>query len=136
MALGAGVLVTQVLEIMHNGMDLAILDASASTHMPDVIEMPYRPQIVGAGKPGEFPYTYRLGGLTCLAGDVIGDYSFPQPLQRGQRLVFLDMAHYSMVKTTTFNGVKLPTIASYDPDTGEAVIHREFGYSDYKTRLG
>jgi carboxynorspermidine decarboxylase len=104
--------------------------------MPDVIERPYRPQIVGAGKPGEFPYTYRLGGLTCLAGDVIGDYSFPEPLQRGQRLVFLDMAHYSMVKTTTFNGVKLPTIASYDPDTGAAVIHREFGFSDYKGRLG
>lgn len=135
-ALGAGVLVTQVLEIMHNGMDIAILDVSASTHMPDVIEMPYRPQIVGAGKPGDFPYTYRLGGLTCLAGDVIGDYSFPEPLQRGQRLVFLDMAHYSMVKTTTFNGVKLPTIASYDPDSGAAVIHREFGYEDYRGRLG
>lgn len=135
-ALGAGVLVAQVLDVMRNGMDIAILDTSASTHMPDVIEMPYRPEIFGAGKPGEFQYTYRLGGLTCLAGDVIGDYSFPEPLRPGTRLVFKDMAHYSMVKTTTFNGVKLPSIASFDPRSGEARVHRAFGFEDYRTRLG
>jgi carboxynorspermidine decarboxylase len=135
-ALGAGVLVTQVLDVMHNGMDIAILDTSASTHMPDVLEMPYRPHIFGAGRPGEYPFTYRLGGLTCLAGDVIGDYSFPRALKPGDRLVFSDMAHYSMVKTTTFNGVKLPAIASYDPRTKEAKVHREFGFDDYLTRLG
>jgi carboxynorspermidine decarboxylase len=135
-ALGAGVLVTQVLDVMNNGMDIAILDTSASTHMPDVLEMPFRPQIVGAGLPGEFEHTYRLGGLTCLAGDVIGDYSFPEPLEPGTKLVFLDMGHYSMVKTTTFNGVKLPSIGSYDPRTGQALLLREFGYEEYRNRLG
>ena len=135
-ALGAGVLVTQVLDVMHNGMDIAILDSSASTHMPDVLEMPYRPEIIGSGAPGEKPFTYRLGGLTCLAGDVIGDYSFDQPLLPGDRLVFTDMAHYSMVKTTTFNGVRLPSIASYDARTGQGTLHRTFGYEDYLTRLG
>ena len=114
MALGAGVLVSQVMDTFHNGMDIAILDTSATAHMPDVLEMPYRPIIVGAGEPGAKPHTYKLGGMTCLAGDVIGDYSFDRPLEIGDKLVFLDMAHYTMVKTTTFNGVRLPSIATHD----------------------
>jgi carboxynorspermidine decarboxylase len=134
-ALHTGVLVTSVLDTIHNEMDIAILDTSATAHMPDVIEMPYRPEIIGAGKPGERPHTYRLGGLTCLAGDVIGDYSFDQPLAVGDKLVFLDMAHYTMVKNTTFNGVRLPSIAVHDPETGELQVLRRFGYPDYKSRL-
>ena len=112
-ALNAGVLVSTVLDIVHNGMDIAILDTSAEAHMPDVLAQPYRPNIIGAGKPGERKYTYRLGGLTCLAGDVVGDYSFSKRLKPSDRIVFLDMAHYSMVKTTTFNGIKHPSIALY-----------------------
>jgi len=134
-ALNTGVLVTSVLDVFHNGMDIAILDTSATAHMPDVLEMPYRPEIVGAGKPGKHPHTYRLGGLTCLAGDVIGDYSFPRPLKPGDKLVFLDMAHYTMVKNTTFNGVPLPSIALYDPATRRGRVVRRFGYEDYKSRL-
>ncbi|HWU91001.1 MAG TPA: carboxynorspermidine decarboxylase [Kofleriaceae bacterium] len=134
-ALGTGVLVASVLDTLHNGMDLAILDTSATAHMPDVLEMPYRPVIVGAGEPGAKPHTYRLGGLTCLAGDVIGDYSFDRPLEIGDKLVFLDMAHYTMVKTTTFNGVRLPSIATRDPATGRITVHRRFGYRDYRDRL-
>ena len=134
-ALGAGVLVTQVMDTFHNGMDIAILDTSATAHMPDVLEMPYRPVIVGAGDPGAKPHTYRLGGMTCLAGDVIGDYSFDRPLAIGDRLVFLDMAHYTMVKTTTFNGVRLPSIATHDPATKRVTVHRRFGYHDYRDRL-
>ncbi|MCW5804689.1 MAG: carboxynorspermidine decarboxylase [Deltaproteobacteria bacterium] len=134
-ALGTGVLVASVLDTLHNGMDIAILDTSATAHMPDVLEMPYRPVIIGAADPGALPYTYRLGGLTCLAGDVIGDYSFPAPLQPGDKLVFLDMAHYTMVKTTTFNGVRLPSIATHDPATSTIVVHRRFGYRDYRDRL-
>ncbi|MGE5182605.1 MAG: carboxynorspermidine decarboxylase [Acidobacteriota bacterium] len=133
-ALGAGVLVASVMDIFHNGMDIAILDTSATAHMPDVLEMPYRPVIVGAGDPGAKPHTYRLGGMTCLAGDVIGDYSFDRPLAVGDKLVFLDMAHYTMVKTTTFNGVRLPSIATHD--RGKLVVHRRFGYRDYRDRLG
>ncbi|HRK36129.1 MAG TPA: carboxynorspermidine decarboxylase, partial [Candidatus Hydrogenedentes bacterium] len=133
--LNTGVLVTSVLDIFNNGMDIAILDTSATAHMPDVLEMPYRPQIIGAGMPGEFAHTYRLGGLTCLAGDVIGDYSFPQEIRIGDKLVFLDMAHYTMVKNTTFNGVRLPSIGIYSPDTGHTKIVRTFGYEDYKNRL-
>ncbi len=133
-ALGTGVLVASVLDVVHNGMDIAILDTSATAHMPDTLEMPYRPEIVGAGPPGQRRHDYRLGGLTCLAGDVIGDYSFDRPLQPGDRLVFRDMAHYTMVKTTTFNGVRLPSIASWD---GAALrVHRRFGYTDYASRLG
>jgi carboxynorspermidine decarboxylase len=135
-ALNTGILVTQVLETLENNMPLAILDTSASTHMPDVLEMPYRPNIVGAGVPGENKITYRLGGLTCLAGDIIGDYSFSNELNPGDKLVFLDMAHYSMVKTTTFNGVKLASIGTYNPRTGEAKVIKEFGYEDYCCRLG
>ncbi len=134
-ALNTGVLVASVLDIVHNRMDIAILDTSATNHMPDVLEMPYRPVIVGAGKKGEFPHLYRLGGVTCLAGDVIGDYAFPKPLKVGDRLVFLDMAHYSMVKTTTFNGVPLPAIALYKPGSGVRILRRP-RYEDYKGRLG
>jgi carboxynorspermidine decarboxylase len=132
-ALGAGVLVASVMDIFHNGMDIAILDTSATAHMPDTLEMPYRPIIVGSGEPGAKPHTYRLGGMTCLAGDVIGDYSFDRPLAVGDKLVFLDMAHYTMVKTTTFNGVRLPSIATHRD--GVITVHRRFGYRDYRDRL-
>ena len=134
-ALNVGILVTTVLDIVNNEIDIAILDTSAAAHMPDVLEMPYRPQVVGAGLPGQYNHTYRLGGLTCLAGDVIGDYSFPKPLVVGQKLVFLDMAHYTMVKNTTFNGVRLPSIAISDPVSGTIEVVRRFGYEDYKNRL-
>jgi carboxynorspermidine decarboxylase len=134
-AIRTGVLVASVLDLTKNGMDLAILDTSATAHMPDTLEMPYRPEIVGAGLPGEHPYTYRLGGLTCLAGDVIGDYSFPAPLEIGQRLVFLDMSHYTMVKTSNFNGVRLPSICTRDPATGDVTVHRRFEYESYRDRL-
>ncbi len=134
-ALNTGVLVATVLDIIHNDGDLAILDTSASAHMPDVLEMPYRPQVRGAGVPGVHPHDYRLAGNTCLAGDVIGDYSFPAPLEVGQRLVFDDMAHYTMVKNTTFNGVRLPSIATHDPRNGEFRVVRRFDYPDYAGRL-
>jgi carboxynorspermidine decarboxylase len=134
-AIRSGILVTEVLDITWNGMAQAILDTSATCHMPDVLEMPYRADIFGAGTPDELDYTYRLGGMTCLAGDVIGDYSFSQPLQVGQRLMFEDMAHYTMVKATTFNGINLPSIAIWDSRTDELEIIRTFGYQDFKTRL-
>jgi carboxynorspermidine decarboxylase len=134
-ALNAGVLVASVLDITSNEMDVAILDTSAAAHMPDVLEMPYRPQIAGAGRPGEYSYTYRLGGLTCLAGDIIGDYSFPEPLKVGSRITFMDMAHYTMVKNNTFNGVRLPSIALYDPAGDKIRVVREFRYEDYRDRL-
>lgn len=133
-ALNTGVLVASVLDVLRNEMDIAILDTSAAAHMPDVLEMPYRPAIIGAGQPGERPYTYRLGGLTCLAGDVIGDYSFAEPLEVGSKVVFLDMAHYTMVKNNTFNGVRLPSIALRKLN-GEIKIVRQFGYEDYRNRL-
>ncbi|MCF7933789.1 MAG: carboxynorspermidine decarboxylase [Spirochaetia bacterium] len=134
-ALDTGILVATVLDITRNGMPIAILDTSASCHMPDVLEMPYRPQIIGAAHPQVKPHTYRLGGMTCLAGDVIGDYSFDAPLEVGQRLIFTDMAHYTMVKTTTFNGIRLPSISTYDSRTAELSIIKEFGYEDFKGRL-
>ncbi|QHQ61948.1 carboxynorspermidine decarboxylase [Anaerocolumna sedimenticola] len=133
-ALNTGYLVTKVLDTLENGMDIAILDTSAACHMPDVLEMPYRPEVIGAGKPGENPFTYRLGGPTCLAGDVIGDYSFKEPLQPGDTLVFCDMAHYSMVKNNTFNGIGLPAIGAWSPEKGTRII-RQFGYDDFKMRL-
>jgi len=133
-ALNAGFLVSTVLDTLANGMNLAILDASAACHMPDVLEMPYRPEIAGAGLPGEKPYTCRLGGPTCLAGDVIGDYSFDAPLVPGTRLVFLDMAIYSMVKNNTFNGMRLPDIV-LKKKNGELELVRRFGYEDFKGRL-
>ena len=114
-------------------MDIAILDASAACHMPDVLEMPYRPHILYSGKPEEKVHTYRLAGNTCLAGDVIGDYSFDHRLQPGDKLVFCDMAIYSMVKNNTFNGVPLPDIALYQNGKIELVKH--FGYADFEGRL-
>jgi len=133
-ALEAGFLVSTVLDTLHNGMDIAILDTSAACHMPDVLEMPYRPRILGAGAPAEKPYTFRLGGPTCLAGDIIGDYSFDRPLQPGDRLVFCDMAIYSMVKNNTFNGIRLPDILLHKLD-GTTETVRRFGYDDFKNRL-
>jgi carboxynorspermidine decarboxylase len=134
-ALNAGMLVTTVLDIIERDKPIAVLDTSAAAHMPDVLEMPYRPDLVGAGMEGEKKFTYQLGGLSCLAGDVIGVYSFDQPLMVGQRLVFLDMLHYTMVKNNTFNGVQLPAIATYEPEDGSVNIVREFGYQDYRSRL-
>jgi carboxynorspermidine decarboxylase len=133
-ALNTGYLVSTVLDVFENGMPLAILDTSATCHMPDVLEMPYRPEIMGAGKPGEHVHTYRLGGPTCLAGDVIGDYSFDHPLQVGDKVVFCDMAIYSMVKNNTFNGIALPAIATFNEKDGIRVI-KQFSYDDFKTRL-
>lgn len=133
-ALNAGYLITTVLDTLKNGIDIAILDTSASCHMPDVLEMPYRPPLLGAGEVGEKPYLYRLGGHTCLAGDIIGDYSFDEPLKSGDRLVFGDMAIYSMVKNTTFNGMALPSIAIKHKN-GDCKIVRKFSYEDFKTRL-
>ncbi|MCL2842114.1 MAG: carboxynorspermidine decarboxylase [Oscillospiraceae bacterium] len=131
----AGWLVTTVLDIVHNnGVDIAILDTSAACHMPDVLEMPYRPPLADSGEPREKPYTYRLGGPTCLAGDVIGDYSFDRPLAIGDRLTFGDMAIYTMVKNNTFNGMPLPTIAVEGTD-GVCRIYKEFGYQEFKARL-
>jgi len=134
-AIGTGVLACEVLDIGHNQLDQALLNISATCHMPDVLEMPYRPDVTGAGRPGDKPFSYRLGGLTCLAGDVIGDYSFDQPLRVGQRLIFEDMAHYTMVKTTTFNGTALPAIAIWNSDTDALTLVRQFGYNDFKQRL-
>ena len=134
-AIGTGVLACEVLDIGHNQLDQALLNISATCHMPDVLEMPYRPDVTGAGRPGEKPFSYRLGGLTCLAGDVIGDYSFDQPLRVGQRLIFEDMAHYTMVKTTTFNGTALPAIAIWNSETDALRLVRQFGYNDFKQRL-
>ncbi len=133
-ALNAGYLVTTVLDIVEADLPIAILDTSVPAHMPDVLEMPYRPHVVGSGMPGEKPYTYRLGGLSCLAGDVVGEYSFATPLAVGDRLVFTDMAHYSMVKTTTFNGIGLPSIYVFSPDHQLRLVRR-FGYEDFKGRL-
>lgn len=133
-ALNAGYLYAEVLETLYNGMNIAILDTSAACHMPDVLEMPYRPNIIGAGKFGEKKYSYRLGGMTCLAGDIIGDYSFDDPLKSGDRIIFEDMAIYSMVKNNTFNGMPLPAIILRRSD-GEYEIIKQFGYNDFKSRL-
>ena len=133
-ALQAGTLRTSVLEITENGVQTAILDASAACHMPDVLEMPYRPPLSGAGLPGERPFTYRLAGPTCLAGDVIGDYSFDRPLETGDVLEFQDMAIYSMVKNNTFNGMALPDIV-LEREDGSRELVRRFGYEDFKGRL-
>ena len=133
-ALNTGYLVSTVLDTIENGMHLAILDTSAACHMPDVLEMTYRPQIIGAVLPNEKTYTYRLGGPTCLAGDIIGDYSFDAPLKEGDKLIFCDMAHYTMVKNNTFNGMNLPSIALYSQENGLQII-KQFGYEDFKSRL-
>ena len=133
-ALNTGFLVSTVLDIVDNGIQIAILDASAACHMPDVLEMPYRPEIIGGGLAEEKPFTYRLGGPTCLAGDIIGDYSFDVPLEIGDRLVFCDMAHYTIVKNNTFNGMNLPSIAIFTQQKKIRMI-RHFGYEDFKNRL-
>ena len=132
--LGAGWLVTEVMEVVHNGMDIAILDASAACHMPDVLEMPYRPPLYKSGGKDEKSFTYRLSSRTCLAGDIIGDYSFDEPLSEGDRLCFEDMALYTMVKNNTFNGMPLPDIGILH-ENGEYELVKRFGYSDFKERL-
>lgn len=133
-ALNAGVLLTKVEEIVENSIQIAILDTSAACHMPDVLEMPYRPPLQDGYEAEEKAYTYRLAGPTCLAGDVIGDYSFAEPLKRGDTLTFEDMAIYTMVKNNTFNGMRLPAIVLEDKD-GECWVVRQFGYEDFKMRL-
>ena len=133
--LDTGVLVASVLDIVDNDGLIAILDTSATAHMPDVLEMPYRPGVRGAAEPEKLPFSYRLGGLSCLAGDMVGAYSFPEPLRVGDKLLFEDMAHYTMVKNTTFNGVRLPSIALYDPRDDSYRVQRSFGYEDYRNRL-
>ncbi|WP_444929393.1 carboxynorspermidine decarboxylase [Microbulbifer sp. SSSA002] len=134
-SLFAGILVAEVVDIAWNGEHQAILDASATCHMPDVLEMPYRPEITGAARPGDLPHTYRLGGQSCLAGDSIGEYSFSEPLRLGERLVFEEMAYYTMVKTNTFNGIPLPAIALWNSDTDDLKMIKTFGYEDFKERL-
>ena len=134
-ALHTGILMSSVLDIIHNETDIAILDTSAAAHMPDVIEMPYRPEVLNGFTPDTYEHNYKLGGLSCLAGDVIGDYSFKEPLKVGDKISFLDMAHYTMVKTNTFNGIQLPSIAVYDEETKELTIVKEFGYENFKNRL-
>jgi carboxynorspermidine decarboxylase len=129
-----GELVATVLDTFRNGMELAILDTSAEAHMPDTLAMPYRAEVRGAGEAGEKAYTYRLGGNTCLAGDIMGDYSFDQPLQIGDRVIFEDQIHYTFVKNTTFNGIKLPSLVLVTQE-GEIKVVKEFGYADYKMRL-
>ena len=133
-ALNAGYLVTTVLDTVENGVKIAITDVSAECHMPDVLEMPYRPNIIGADLPEKKPFTYRLGGNTCLAGDIIGDYSFDVELREGSRLVFEDMAIYSMCKNNTFNGMPLPSIYLLK-ENGETELLKRFGYGNFKERL-
>ncbi|WP_020675344.1 carboxynorspermidine decarboxylase [Geopsychrobacter electrodiphilus] len=133
--IGTGLLVGEVLDLVDNTIPTAILDVSATCHMPDVLEMPYRPEILGGAEPGAQAYTCRLGGPSCLAGDIIGDWSFPQPLQVGERLAFLDMAHYTMVKTSTFNGIQHPHLCTYEPQTGELRVVRSFTYEDFRSKL-
>ena len=133
-ALNAGYLVTEVMDIVENGLSVLILDASAACHMPDVLEMPYRPPLKDSGVSGEKEFTYRLSSCTCLAGDVIGDYSFDHKIQVGDKLYFQDMAIYSMVKNNTFNGIPLPGIAVMKED-GDCEMIRTFGYEDFKGRL-
>jgi len=133
--IGTGLLVGEVLDIVAGEPSNAILDVSVTCHMPDVLEMPYRPEITGGKAPGELAYTYRLGGSSCLAGDIIGDWSFANPLRIGQRLAFEEMAHYTMVKTTTFNGIQHPHLCTFEPETGELKVVRSFDYADFKSRL-
>lgn len=135
LVVNTGELHATVLALHWNGMDLAILDASASTHMPDVLEVPYRPDVIGAGQPDDHPYTYRFGGKTCMTGDVIGDYSFEKPLKTGDRIVFTDQMHYSFVKTNTFNGTPLANLAIRWED-GRIEPVSDFGYEEFRRRLG
>jgi len=129
-----GYLESSVLDIVDNGMKIAILDTSAEAHMPDTLSMPYRAMVRGSGEAGEKKYTYRLGGNTCLAGDIMGDYSFDKPLEVGDRVIFEDQIHYTFVKNTTFNGIKLPSLAIKRKDATIELV-KEFGYKDYKERL-
>jgi carboxynorspermidine decarboxylase len=129
-----GYLVATVLDIVENGMNIAILDTSAEAHMPDTLAMPYRPDVRNSALPDEKKYTYRLGGNTCLAGDIIGDYSFDQPLKVGDKIILEDMIHYTMVKTTTFNGIKLPSIVLKKNEECYRIVNN-FGYNEYKSRL-
>lgn len=133
-ALNAGYLVTEVLDIVDNEIKTLILDASAACHMPDVLEMPYRPPLKDSGEWGEKPYEYRLSSYTCLAGDIIGDYSFDKEIKVGDRLIFEDMAIYSMVKNNTFNGIPLPNIYLLNAN-GDCQLIKKFGYEDFKNRL-
>ncbi len=135
LVVNTGELHASVLDLHWNEMDLAILDASASTHMPDVLEVPYRPDVVDAGQPGEKPHTYRFGGNTCMTGDVIGDYSFHKPLKPGDQVIFTDQMHYSFVKTNTFNGTPLANLAiRWEDGRVEQISH--FGYEEFRRRLG
>ena len=129
-----GVLISTVLDTFENGMNVAILDTSAEAHMPDTLAMPYRADVRGSGIAGEKKYTYRLGGNTCLAGDIMGDYSFDEPLEIGDKIIFEDQIHYTFVKNTTFNGIKLPSLAIKRKDESIEIV-KEFGYEDYKMRL-
>ena len=129
-----GTLVTSILDIVHNGIDIAILDTSAEAHMPDTIIMPYRAEVKGADEAGKKAHTYRLAGNTCLAGDIMGDYSFDKPLKIGDKVIFEDQMHYTMVKATTFNGIPLPSIAIKRLD-GSIEVVKEFGYEDFRDRL-
>jgi len=131
----AGYLVASVIGFHRNGAEIAILDASASTHMPDVLEVPYTPPVLGAGEPGTLGHDYILGGKTCMTGDIIGTFSFAQPLKVGDHIVFGDMMQYSFVKNTTFNGTPLPDMAVLEADGRYRVVKR-FGYADFRGRLG
>jgi carboxynorspermidine decarboxylase len=133
--LNAGVFVTSVVDLIENSMKIAVVDSSAETHLPDVLAMPYRPHLVGAAEPEEFDHTYRLGCISCLAGDTVGDYSFRQPLQAGQKLVFTDMALYSFIKNTTFNGVELPSLYTCSLKKKSPELVRKFDYTDYRSRI-
>lgn len=132
--LDAGYMVTSVVDIVKNNIDIAIMDSSAACHMPDVIEMPYRPRAINSGVWNELAYNYRLGGPTCLAGDIIGDYSYNEPLKIGTKVIFEDMAIYSFVKNNTFNGMRLPSLATIDSNNNIKLI-REYGYTEFKRRL-
>ena len=129
-----GYLASTVLDVFENGMNVAILDTSAEAHMPDTLAMPYRAEVRGAAEAGVKKYTYRLGGNTCLAGDIMGDYSFDRPLEVGDKIIFEDQIHYTFVKNTTFNGIKLPSLAIKRKD-GKVELIKEFGYEEYKNRL-
>ncbi len=136
--IGTGLLVGEVLDVVdvaESQVTNVILDVSATCHMPDILEMPYRPEIKDGYLPGHKPHTYRLGGPSCLAGDVIGDWSFERPLDTGDRIAFLDMAHYTMVKTSTFNGIQHPHLCTFEPETGELQVVKSFHYDDFKNRL-
>jgi carboxynorspermidine decarboxylase len=133
-ALNTGILISSVLDFIENKIKIALMDTSAAAHMPDTLEMPYRPEIAGAKESGKYAHTYRLGGVSCLAGDVIGDYSFKKPLAIGNKLIFLDMAHYTMVKNNTFNGINLPSIL-IQKKNGKIIVQKKFNYLDFRNRL-